>query len=140
MSSLQMPLAFGPREIIVLGNRPVPEEALSASECLALALRRVAGRGAPGAARLLLERFGSLLQVFGASEMELRQVVSAPVAAEIGLLHRLQVRTLREPVQARPVISSSSSLRAYLRQAIGGAPREQFRVLFLDKRNRLIRG
>ena len=38
----------------------------------------------------------------------------------------------------RTVISSWSALLAYARVAMAGAPREQFRVLFLDKKNQLI--
>jgi DNA repair protein RadC len=41
-------------------------------------------------------------------------------------------------VVKRPVISSWSALLAYTKAALAHAPREQFRVLFLDKKNQLI--
>ena len=44
------------------------------------------------------------------------------------------VRTVRR----RPVISSWSALIAYVKVALAHEPREQFRLLFLDKKNQLI--
>ena len=51
---------------------------------------------------------------------------------------RLWSRVGREPVQKRTVISSWTALLAYVRVALAHEPREQFRVLFLDKKNQLI--
>jgi len=45
---------------------------------------------------------------------------------------------LRGVVKKRPVLSSWSSVLDYCRTAQAFADREQFRVLFLDKRNQLI--
>ena len=39
----------------------------------------------------------------------------------------------------RPVLSSWTALTAYLRAALAHAPREQFRTLYLDKRNIMMR-
>ena len=47
-------------------------------------------------------------------------------------------RIAREPTAKRPVISSWSALLAYVRVALQHEPREQFRVLYLDKKNQLI--
>ena len=44
----------------------------------------------------------------------------------------------RETARRQPVITSWSSLVAYARVSIGHRPREQFRVLYLDKKNRLL--
>jgi DNA repair protein RadC len=41
-------------------------------------------------------------------------------------------------VAKRPVISSWAALLAYAKAALAHEPREQFRVLFLDKKNQLI--
>src|SRR6185312_16112032 len=59
-------------------------------------------------------------------------------AARLKLAQALACRQLERPLRIRQVLSSSSALDAYLRATLVGAPREQFRVLFLDKRNRLI--
>lgn len=111
---------------------------LSAAESLAFVLRRVAGCAAPELAGRLLDRFGSLPEVMGAPGPELRQVAPARVAAEIQLLHDLQRRTLEAPLRQRDVLGSTAQVAAYLRVVLAAEPREQFRVLFLDKRNRLI--
>ena len=44
----------------------------------------------------------------------------------------------RETASRQPVITSWSSLVAYARVSVGHRPREQFRVLYLDKKNRLL--
>jgi len=53
-------------------------------------------------------------------------------------MQRLLQRVLAEDLQARPVISSWQALLDYLKMALGHEPIEQFRVLFLDKKNILI--
>lgn len=114
-------------------------EALDTLEALELLLARAAGRAARGWAERLLARFGSLPEVLGAPESDLRQVAPARLALEIRLVHDLHRRTLEAPLRVRAVLSSSSAVDAYLRVLLAAEPREQFRVLFLDRRNRLIR-
>ena len=64
---------------------------------------------------------------------------SATAAAiDLKLLHEATIRVAREPVRKRPVISSWTALLDYVRIALANEPREQFRVLFLDKKNQLI--
>ena len=48
-------------------------------------------------------------------------------------------RVLREEIQGRPVIGSWTALIDYLQLALAHEPIEQFRVLFLDRKNLLIR-
>lgn len=64
--------------------------------------------------------------------------VGEAAALEIKLAHEVAMRIGREPVKKRTVISSWTALLAYVRVAIAHEPREQFRVLFLDKKNQLI--
>ncbi len=91
-------------------------------------------------AKQLLSRFGSLSAVLGATPAELRTVkgVGETLALDLKLLHEASVRTAREQVARRPVISSWSALLAYVKTALAHEAREQFRVLFLDKKNQLI--
>jgi DNA repair protein RadC len=91
-------------------------------------------------AKQLLARFGSLSAVLGATAEELRTVkgVGETLALDLKLLHEASVRTAREQVARRPVISSWSALLAYVKTALAHEAREQFRVLFLDKKNQLI--
>ena len=91
-------------------------------------------------AKQLLARFGSLGGVLGATTEELRTVagVGDAVALDLKLLHEATLRTAKEQVAQRAVISSWSALLAYVKTAMAHEAREQFRVLFLDKKNQLI--
>lgn len=91
-------------------------------------------------AKALLARFGSLATVFAASQADLKSVagVGEAVALDLRLTHEALLRAGRETVAKRTVISSWSALLAYVRAALAHEPREQFRVLFLDKKNQLI--
>ncbi len=91
-------------------------------------------------AKALLTRFGSMTGVMAASLSELKSVagVGQTVALDLKLAHEAAVRMGREDVARRTVITSSSQLHAFVRLAMAHESREQFRVLFLDKRNQLI--
>ena len=91
-------------------------------------------------AKALLARFGGVAGVFGASAEELRTVkgVGPGTALDLKLVHEATARMSRGEVRKRPMISSWSALLAYVRTAMAHEAREQFRVLFLDKKNQLI--
>jgi DNA repair protein RadC len=91
-------------------------------------------------AKALLARFGGLAAVLGAEPEDLKAVkgVGAAVALDLKLLQETTLRIGRAEVAGRPVISSWAALLAYAKTALAHAPREQFRVLFLDKKNQLI--
>jgi len=116
-------------------------EALPDYELLELHLFRSIPRGdVKPLAKALIARFGSLGAVLGASLEALKTVpgVGEAVALDLRLAHETALRLAREEVSARPVISSWSALLSYVRTALAHEPREQVRVLFLDKRNQLI--
>ena len=91
-------------------------------------------------AKQLLARFGSLGGVLGATPEELKTVrgVGDALALDLKLAHETALRMGRDLIGKRPVISSWSALLAYVRTALAHEAREQFRVLFLDKKNQLI--
>ena len=100
-------------------------------------------------AKALLARFGSLSAVLAASIEDLMTVraedskgrmkgVGAETALDLAALHEVSRRVAREPAAKRTVISSWTALVAYVRVALQHEPREQFRVLYLDKKNQLI--
>ena len=115
--------------------------ALPDYELLELYLFRTIPRGdVKPIAKALLLRFGSVGAVLGASLAELKTVsgVGESVALDLKLLQEATLRVGREVVAKRTVITSSAQLQAYVKAALAHEPREQFRVLFLDKRNQLI--
>jgi DNA repair protein RadC len=86
-------------------------------------------------AKALLARFGSLARVLTAEPEALARVPgmgTASVAAQAA------ARLAREEAMEGDVISSWDKLLAYCRQTMAHQKVEQFRLLFLDKRNRLI--
>ncbi len=91
-------------------------------------------------AKALLSRFGSLSGVFAADTSDLRKVqgVGETVAAYIKATRETGIRASREAITARPIISSWAALLGYVRGRLQHEPREQFRVLFLDRKNQLI--
>jgi DNA repair protein RadC len=115
--------------------------ALPDYEVLELLLFRSIPRGdVKPLAKQLLTRFGSMGAVLGATPEELRTVsgVGEAVALDLKLLHEASLRVAKEQVARRPVISSWSALLAYVKAALAHEAREQFRVLYLDKKNQLI--
>ena len=108
-------------------------DALDEGDTLTLVLARcLSGRADPEVAA------DALLARFGAAEADLAREIGAPAARELTLLHALLLRTLAYPLRHRSVLSSTESVRAYVRARLAASPREAFHVLFLDKKNALI--
>lgn len=99
------------------------------------------GQGSEVLAGALLDRFGSLAGVAAADAPALVGVEGATpdTAVRLKLLHERTVRVSRIEACRRPVISSWNALVDYARTALAHRPREQFRTLYLDRRNILIR-
>jgi DNA repair protein RadC len=115
--------------------------ALPDYELLELVLARsLPRRDVKPMAKALLARFGGLAGVFGAGIEEIKGIsgVGQAAALDLKLVHEATVRIGRGEAKRRPVISSWSALLAYAKVAMAHASREQFRVLFLDKKNQLI--
>lgn len=116
-------------------------DALHDYELLELYLfRAIPRRDVKPIAKDLIHRFGDLGGVAAAPVEQLVTIagVSEKTAAELKLIQALSERLAREQVIGRPVISSWSALVGYCRTALQHARTEQFRVLFLDRKNRLI--
>lgn len=115
--------------------------ALADYELLELMLFRVIPRrDTKPLAKTLLHRFGDLAGVLAAPAQRLAEVDGCgPAAAlEIKVLQAVMERAARAEIARRPVIGSWSQLVAYCKLAMANAPREQFRVLFLDSKNQLL--
>ena len=91
-------------------------------------------------AKRLIERFGSYEEVFTAPPHQLREIFPKNDIA-IALLKTVEaasVRLARKQVLGKPLISSFKALLDYCHTHIARNGIEQFRVLMLDKKNRLI--
>jgi DNA repair protein RadC len=91
-------------------------------------------------AKALLAKFGDLSAVLAAPVQRIAEVKGAgpAVAQDLKILQAMVERAHKAPLTQRPIISSWSALVNYCRVSMAHAPREQFRVLFLDVKNQLI--
>ncbi|MCT8972882.1 RadC family protein [Microbaculum marinisediminis] len=91
-------------------------------------------------AKRLLAKFGSFAEVIAAPPERLREVdgVGERVVTDLKIIQAAAERLARGTVRKRPVLSSWSAVLDYCRTAMAFAEKEQFRILFLDKRNQLI--
>ncbi len=91
-------------------------------------------------AKTLLKQFGSIAGVMAADMHDLSQVkgLSENSAALIKVVHALTQRMLIEDVEQKPILSSWKKLLDYCHVAMAHEKREQFRVLFLNRKNQLI--
>ena len=92
-------------------------------------------------AKRLLAEFGSIAEVLSATPARLLKVpgLGAKAASDLKVVQAVAIAMAGAPVVKRPVLSSWSEVIEYCRAAMAYEEREQFRILFLDKRNKLIR-
>src|SRR6202163_3439673 len=116
-------------------------DALADYELLELVLfRAIARRDVKPLAKDLIKQLGSFSEVVSAPIERLKSIKGLGEAAitELKIVQAAAHQLARGQVQNRPVLSSWSSVLDYCRTAMAFAAKEQLRVLFLDKRNRLI--
>jgi DNA repair protein RadC len=91
-------------------------------------------------AKALLARFGSFPDVINASETRLREVAGAGdrVIDELKLVRAAALRLMQGEIVGRTILGSWQAVLDYCRAAQGFDEKEQFRILFLDKRNQLV--
>ena len=117
------------------------ESSLADYELLELLLfRAITRRDVKPLAKSLIARFGSYSEVVAARPERLREIDGLGEAAicEIKLVEAAARRLARGALQKRTVLSSFIDMLDYCRTAMAYAEREEFRILFLDKRNALI--
>jgi DNA repair protein RadC len=116
-------------------------DALADYELLELLLFRSIPRAdTKPVAKALLARFGSLAEVLGAPVELLREVkgVGETVALDLKIVAATGQRAMRSEIRGREVLSSWQQVLDYCRATMAFEDREQFRILFLDKKNTLI--
>jgi DNA repair protein RadC len=91
-------------------------------------------------AKSLIELFGSFAEVISAPAERLREVkgMGDAAIAELKIVQAAASEFARGQAKKRPLLSSWSNVLDYCRTAMAFADKEQFRILFLDKRNQLI--
>ena len=91
-------------------------------------------------AKALIERFGSFGQVVAAEPERLKDVrgVGDSVVAALKVVEAAMHRALRERVMKQPVIGSWQALLDYCTASMQHIRTEQFRILFLDRKNTVI--
>jgi DNA repair protein RadC len=131
----------GHRERLRTRFRSGGADAIPDYELLEMVLFRAFPRGdTKPLAKQLLARFGTFAEVINAPEDRLREVpgAGARVVDELKLVRAAAVRLLRGEIMGRKVLGSWSTVIDYCRAAQGFDHKEQFRILFLDRKNQLI--
>ena len=136
-----LPLHSGHRERLRERFVRCGAEALPDYEMLEMVLfNAIPRRDTKPLAKELIARFGNFSEVISAPEHRLREIkgVSDRVVTELKIVRAAALRLMQGQIRSRPVLSSWEEVVAYCRAAMAYEAREQFRILFLDKRNNLI--
>jgi DNA repair protein RadC len=136
-----VPHFHGHRERLRERFRGAGADALSDYELLEMVLfRALPRRDVKPLAKSLIGKFGSFAETVHAPDARLREVGGLGEAAitEIKLIAAAASRVAKGQLKAKTVLSSWATVIDYCRTAMAFADKEQFRILFLDKRNQLI--
>ncbi|UAX93966.1 DNA repair protein RadC [Ensifer adhaerens] len=131
----------GHRDRLRTRYREQGDAALADYEILELLLFRLIPRkDTKPIAKALVARFGTLAGVFGAPIALLQEVsgIGEAVALDLKLISTIGHRTLKSELRQKQLLSSWSAVIDYCHAAMAYETKEQFRILFLDKRNTLI--
>ncbi len=91
-------------------------------------------------AKTLLARFGGFADVIAAPRERLLEIpgVGEAVVSQLKIVEAAAARLAQTRVIGRPALSSWTALLDYCMAVMARAPAEEFRVLFLDRKNVLI--
>ncbi|MEX2319580.1 MAG: DNA repair protein RadC [Bauldia sp.] len=91
-------------------------------------------------AKKLLATFGTFSEVLAAPETQLREIdgIGQAVVHHFRLTKAAAQRFARDPLRELPLLDSWKLVIDYCKAAMAYEPIEQFRILFLNKRNQLI--
>ncbi len=116
-------------------------KALADYELLELVLfRAIPRRDIKALAKALLARFGSFAEVVAARPERLKEIdgLGAAAIVELKIVAEAAKRFAKVKVEKRSSMGSFSAVLDYCRTAMAFLDREEFRILFLDKKNGLI--
>jgi DNA repair protein RadC len=132
---------LGHRERLRERFREAGPDALADYELLELLLfRALPRRDTKPIAKKLIAKFGSFAEVLAAAPARLKEVsgIGEGAVSDLKAVEAAASRMMRGQLGNRTVLSSWDAVLDYCRAAMAFAAIEQFRVLFLDKRNHLI--
>jgi DNA repair protein RadC len=92
-------------------------------------------------AKDLINYFGSLAKVLNAKPEHLRTIKGTKegVIAILKTIQEAANRLIREDILQKPILESWVALLHYCRSTMGHLSTEQFRIIYLDRKNQLIR-
>ncbi|MEO1015642.1 MAG: DNA repair protein RadC [Pseudomonadota bacterium] len=131
----------GHRERLRERFRRAGANALNDYELMELVLfRAIPRRDVKPLAKDLIAAFGGFAETLGAPIERLTEVkgVSEAVATDLKIVQAAAVKMAQERVIDRQVVGSWDDLVAYCRAAMADKLTEEFRILFLDRKNKLI--
>jgi DNA repair protein RadC len=116
-------------------------EAMPDYEMLELVLfAAVPRRDTKPLAKALIARFGSFAEVIAAKPARLLEIpgVGDAVVSQLKIVEAAAQRLAKGKVMGRPALSSWQALLDYCMAAMARSQNEEFRVLFLDRKNVLV--
>ncbi|MBX9847371.1 MAG: DNA repair protein RadC [Xanthobacteraceae bacterium] len=137
----QPPHYVGHRERLRTRFRNAGADAVSDYELLELVLfRTIPQRDVKPLAKELIAKFGSFAEVLAAPRPRLEEVkgIKEATSTDLKILHAVAGRITRGEARKRPVLSSWSAVIEHCRTTMAFENKEQFRIIFLDKRNQII--
>jgi DNA repair protein RadC len=141
VSDVEMPHYIGHRERLRDRFFTAGADAMPDYELLELALfAAVPRRDVKPLAKTLLTRFGSFAEVIAAPRERILEVegASIAVATQLKIVEAAARRLAKTRLMGRPALASWSALIDYCAAAMARSQKEEFRVLFLDRKNVLI--
>jgi DNA repair protein RadC len=136
-----LPHYTGHRERLKTRFRENGPETMADYELLELLLFQVVPRrDTKPLAKALLAKFGSFSEVLAAPEPQLLEVagVGESVAHHLKLVKAAAQRFARDAIRDRPLMDSWKAVTDYCQAEMAYEAVEQFRILFLNKKNQLI--
>ncbi|MER2514678.1 RadC family protein [Nitrosomonas ureae] len=137
MAITNWPVSERPREKLLQKGAST----LSDTELLAIFLRTgISGKSAVDLARELLLHFGSLTNVFAASQLNFCQLPGMGIAkyAQLQAVLEMARRTLGEELKCGNAMNSPKLVRDFLRLSLANKQHEVFIGIFLDAKNHAI--
>ena len=137
----EVPHYIGHRDRLRDRFRDAGADAIPDYELLELILFQIIKRAdTKPLAKALIAKLGGFSEVLAAPEARLLEVdgVGEAVAHHLKVTHAAALRYARAPTRKRQLLDSWSAVIAHCKAAMAYEPVEQFRILFLDRKNMLI--